>query len=75
MLYVTYHTSHVMHYIFYLTYDISYIVCEACAWTPNNVLGALMVVESLLFNFKWKSKHSFVRSAEFLFVWSLGLGT
>ena len=48
---------------------------ETCAWTPNNVFGALMVVESLLCNFKWKSKHPFARSAKNKFEWFLGLGT
>ena len=51
------------------------IIYETCAWTPNSFFWALMVVESLSCNFKWKSKHPFARCAEFIFGRFLGLGT
>ena len=50
------------------------IYYETCAWTPDNVFWALMVVESLLCNFKWKSKDPFACSAEIAFEWFLGSG-
>ena len=51
-------------------------IYETCAWTPNNVFWALMVVESLLCNFKWKSKQPFaIFFPVVLGLRHLGLGT
>ena len=60
---------------FFLYINICIYIYETCAWTTNNVFLALMVVESLLCNFKWKSKHPSARSAK-TNVWCFGrLGT
>ena len=53
-------------YIYHDSIFVVYMpIYETCAWIPSNVFWALMVVESLLCNFKWKSKHPFARSVLF----------
>ena len=66
-------------YTIYIYRGIYIYIYGTCAWTPNNILWALMVVEPLLCNFKWKSKHPLAHHAKKNWVGfelrHLGLGT
>ena len=64
----------------YIIYICLYMYIWHLCVDPNRFLGALMVVEQWLCNFKWKSKHPFACSTDFLLLFlgclrHQGLGT